>query len=866
MVCIKALLDKLPETGQPRLVSNGFVCWLAYAQPLPNNFFQSLADMGGWSVVEDTNQSLWFFPSPNVLPGLGKLHNWARLHPMSTAITVFESSLAIDDHLQQSIRLPSNLLTLCVEYPKRLVIHVSDKLRELSRSMTNLIFKQVQTPRGFTGEWFELEGGELDPNAYTQSWLWLIRPQKGHQDKAFVKGWKNYGDRLEALFHQLKIPYLKTEDQALVLKISSVRILDQFINKLFEFLGDTQNLAWPCQYMGLEIGSHSFSTEFPSKVRHLFDPLEIGALYLSLSTVFQIANPQIIPVDSRASLTSSKITDLYQIQLHPQAGGKRRGSLNIFLPSALVSGAEYPCFYCGLRSHLPANCPSRILEPGNIKITALSRLGRINLDELPKILAEIEKQLSSNILPGLSNLLMEKNDLGNVVASLFEINMICQLRMVAMVLRAKGKEWPHGIENLRPQNEEYLWDAFNALRLGHPERAREKLDRFVLQSSKSYQVRVLYGFLALERGEPRRAASFWEEAERLAYTGLQRSYLQLLRARLSETSNNLAEAMRLYDRAYKNSPGLSQARYRQAVCMVKSGYLNEAQATMRDLIEGDPDYFSIVLLDPELEPARSFFLSDLWEIWDQVQTKAQEIIGAVEHLPDLLTSWLPPDHNNYTMLRKRIDELNTHAGINNYVATARLLQGAITIRNEIQAKVKKDIQKLTAKRKLMQKRLGKIRREASWFPFPAMLGRFTRMFNQCADNLENLSHMDLYVPSRFRQGHEIMRSAENLLAKIEKKLLMLQVIRNSILYALLFFRYFIGYEILALLLASGLTLSLNFVDFGPAIMGRTFSQDKLAIFNMLLIVLSFAAMALTAITTTSKFEKHKERILNKKSP
>lgn len=863
MTCIKTLLDKLVESGQPRLVSNGFACWLVYAQPLPESFFQSLADIGGWSVAEDQNQSLWFFPSPNVLPGLGKLHNWARLHPMSTAITVFECSLVIDDQLHQSLRLSSNLASLCMDYPKKLVIHASAKLREMSRSMTSLVFKQVQAPRGFTGEWFELEAGDLDPKAHSYHWLWLIRPQKGHQDKGFIKGWKSYCDRLEALFHQLKITYLQGEDHALILKISSVRIMDQFINKLFALLGDTHNPPWPSQYMGLEMGTHSFSVDFPSKVRHLFDPLEFNALYLSLSTIFQIANPQIVPVDSRASLKSSKITDLYQIQLHPEAGGKRRGSLNFFLPSVLVSGAEAPCFYCGQRSHLPANCPSRMLEPGNIKISALSRLGRVNFDHLGKILEDVETKISPNVLQGLSSLLMEKNDQGDVVSALFEVNMVCQLRMAAMVWRAKGKEWPHGIEELRPQSEEFLWDALDAMRLGHPERTQEKLDHYILRSPKSYQARVLYGFLALERGEARRAAGFWEEAEGLTVSSLQRSYLQLLRGRLCEINNELSDAIRLYDRAYKNSPGFDQARYRQAVCMVKSGYLNEAQATIRDLIEGNPDYFSVVLLDPELESGRSLFLADLWTIWDHVQTRAREIVGAVEHLPDLLTKWLPPDHNDYSMFRKRIDELSSYAGINNYVSTARLLQGAVNIRNDIQAKVKKDIQELTAKRKKIQDRLKEIHHEASWFPFPSMLVRFTRAFTECTKSLENLAHMDLYVSSKFRQGHEAMRIAEAQLAKIEKKLLMLQAIRNSILYVLLFSRYLIVYEAVALILAGGLALTLHFVDFGPTIMGRDFAQDKMTIFNMLIIVLSFVAVALTAITTASKFETYKDRILNK---
>jgi hypothetical protein len=55
-----------------------------------------------------------------------------------------------------------------------------------------------------------------------------------------------------------------------------------------------------------------------------------------------------------------------------------------------------------------------------------------------------------------------------------------------------------------------------------------------------------------------------------------------------------------------------------------------------------------VLLDPELEGGRSHLLADLWEIWDEAKTRAVEVIGAVEHLPDLLAKWLPSDHDPTT--------------------------------------------------------------------------------------------------------------------------------------------------------------------------------------------------------------------------
>jgi len=863
MNCVEPLLAKITKTVTPRLLCNGFVCWLVHAQPLPVSFFQSLTDIGGWSLAEESTQSLWFFPSPEVMLGLARLHTWARLHPMATAISVFEGSLVVDDKLGQSIKVKSELQSLCAEFPKRLIVRVSARLRELGRSLAGLSFKHVQNPDGLAGEWFELEASEQVSVAYSTSWLWVIRPQGSRQDKIFSKGWRAYFERLEAIFSQHKISYLHAEDQSLVLRVTSPRTMARLTAEILSMIEDKQNPVWPCQYMAVEMGDQSFSPDFAGKVRYIADSFEPNTLHLPLSTIFQIADSRIVPVDSRTSLENSKITDLFQVRFHSSQGGRRRGSLKVFLPSSLVSGAESPCFYCGLRSHSPRKCPTRILQPGNVHVSEMSRFARINLDALPAILAELEKSLAPDVLRGLTLLLGEKSDQALVVSAVLEVNTICQLRTMARVWRAKGKEWPRGIEEQRPQSEEYLWEALDALRTGNPERAMDKLDHFVLKSPKNYQPRVLLGFMAMEREELKRAAGFWEEAESLAYTSLQRSYILLLQGRLREVLGDFPEALRLYGRAFNESPGFSQARYRQAVCLIKSGYLNESQALLRELIRSDPDYFSVVLLDPELEGGRSHLLTDLWEIWDEARIRASEVIGTVEHLPDLLSKWLPADHLSYRVFHDRIEELNTYAGINNYASMAKLLRGTIAIRADIQARVKKDIQDLSTKRSLIRERLKAIQREASWFPFPTMLGSFSKLFNSCGEGLSLVGHLDLYVPEKFRQGHEAMRESEQSLAALEKKLLLLQGVRNGILFLLLSGKYLLIFEIAALLLAGGVSVGLYYLVPDQIIMGRDLRQDRWLILNISLIFFSFLAFVGTALRAASRFESYKNEILDK---
>ena len=199
--------------------------------------------------------------------GLARLHNWARLHPMATAITVFEGSLVIDENLEQSVKVKSDLQRLGMEFPKRLTVRVSTRLREVGRSLAGLSFKHVQNPDGLSGDWFELDSNDQVSVSFSMSWLWIIRPLGNRQEKIFNKGWRAYLERLETVLSQHKISYLQAEDQNLVLRVQSPRAMARLTSEILTLLEDKENPPWPCQYMAVEMGDQAFGPDFAIKVR-----------------------------------------------------------------------------------------------------------------------------------------------------------------------------------------------------------------------------------------------------------------------------------------------------------------------------------------------------------------------------------------------------------------------------------------------------------------------------------------------------------------------------------------------------------------------------------------------------------------------
>jgi hypothetical protein len=144
-----------------------------------------------------------------------------------------------------------------------------------------------------------------------------------------------------------------------------------------------------------------------------------------------------------------------------------------------------------------------------------------------------------------------------------------------------------------------------------------------------------------------------------------------------------------------------------------------------------------------------------------------------------------------------------------------------------------------------------------------MLGSFSKLFNACVEKLNLIGHLDLYVPEKFRQGHEAMRDAEHNLTVLEKKLLLLQGVRNGILFLLLSGKYLLIFEMVALVVAGAVSAGLYYLVPDQVIMGRDLRQDRWLILNISLIFFSFLAFVGTAIKAASGFEAYKNEILDK---
>jgi tetratricopeptide (TPR) repeat protein len=449
-----------------------------------------------------------------------------------------------------------------------------------------------------------------------------------------------------------------------------------------------------------------------------------------------------------------------------------------------------------------------------------------------------------------------------LLKAVFEVNFPSQTRMVEAVWRSKGKELPAGLSQLAPREGEYLWQALDSMRAGQVENAEQFLSQALLRYPRGYQPRTVQGFLAMEAGDWVKAMYYWQEAGRLSYTPMQRGFFFFLQGRAMEMQGDFQKAIGLFKLACKECPRWIDPEYRQGVCMVKMGFADQGMSLFTGLMRAEPAVFNRVLMDPELERGRIHVLSALWKPWNEAGEEAAAALEGLAALSGTIAVHFPPEDAYLKERAARIQELAKLGGIKNYVAFKEVVDGVRALRDDLKAKVEKEITSIQSKRLAQFEELKTIQREAAWFPFPRLLRDFNRDFNFCAAKLNWMRTAALNIPENFRKSQEALPLVEERIKTLRARLVSLRIVRDSTFFVMLLGRNFMWMEIASLALA--LILVPVFVyglqQFGQLAMADMVERQKWQLQKGLVIVLSIMAMGLAAIKTAITFDAKKKEL------
>jgi tetratricopeptide (TPR) repeat protein len=396
--------------------------------------------------------------------------------------------------------------------------------------------------------------------------------------------------------------------------------------------------------------------------------------------------------------------------------------------------------------------------------------------------------------------------------------------------------------------------------------AERMMQQAILRASKNYQPHVLLGFIALETDNARKAESHWQNALSLCYTSLQQTYLILLKARLKEIQGIYDQAHGLYLEAHGHSSKWLEPRYRQAVSITKKGFLDQAWMVFSELIAEDPNYFNRILIDPELERGRSFFLSSLARPWSQSRRQAATEKEEMGKLSQKLETWFETEDPFRQDVMESLQNLQDKSSIENYVAFSRTAQVMARLHKETEQKIKEAIAttKLTIRKDIERLRL--LHAEIGYFPFPRLIRRTKENFNKAGKMLHGLSKMDLQVGSVYKKTKEQLIEAEKILDKLEARLKSIKILRDATLFVLLVGKSFLWLSILALV-ASMVAVPVmlhSMQSSGSEWATEWLTTQRWQVQRTVSLIMVFISGVVAAVWTSLRFEKQKNKYLTKK--
>ena len=539
---------------------------------------------------------------------------------------------------------------------------------------------------------------------------------------------------------------------------------------------------------------------------------------------------------------------------------------DIFLPKNVLFGEKASCFYCGMRNHAAADCPSREYQNAPFKIW--KELAREDVENFPRTIKNLDHALENkNIVSALRKMLIAGDDPEHkLLRAIYEINVPNQLRMLQLIWQVRGKEWPVGLEKIVETDGQFAREAFELLLDKKYIEAETELKKLRTLHPRSIVPVSLLGFLFMEVKDTARATFFWEETERLCSTPLLKGYFIYQRARITECLGSYREAASIYKLVSTISPAWPDPLYRSAVCLVKLGFTGQAVDILSKCIDQDPHCFNRILIDPELDRGRTHILSALWEHWHQIEATIVGKREEVENLKAEITVRFDEEHKFFIFAQKHLGYMQKLGQRSNYVAFRELITRIARFKERLESQVNYDVKVMRRQISLLFGQLKEIQQEASWFPYPKMLREFNRDFNYCVEKMNWVLRNPIKGQDNFREARQFVRGIQDHLKALRRRLATLRIIRDTTLFALMLGRSFIWLEV------AGLGLALVGI---PSILYFTRNLEGIWILDIirerewefqkaLILILSGSALLVAAFKSAIVFEKRRRELFSQK--
>lgn len=862
LASLDALMPNIPDS---QMEAQGLGIWFTWEGDKDSTLNQLMEEYGGILVLEEKDQSLWFFFTADACLALARLRSWPRFNQSSLFAQIFASKIIVGKRGEKKIICGEAILSQKIEEISRSQIWVHPSATEAVEGILGLSLMEAPLHKGMSDDgWQMLDVDTRLPYQSNLGWYAVLRPVGKASEKKFQKTWREFSTHLEDILQRRKNRY-NTRDLFFMFPIEGIRQLKSWCIDYHKLINELQNDKpeeyWPCVMAIVDKKGLNFNNELPEKIGLDWGQLTPDFPHMTKENALKLG-PEFSFHEDRFMPIKNSPEDWCSISLDDDRGLADANLLPNLVP-LMAMGTEPYCFYCGQRSHKMYECPTREME--NREEDIWKHISLMDLSTLEKNTQKLEQKLKGISPEDFKSFLRETSPEANVLKAGFDIGWAGQIRSIPFFWQARDKELNHKVSLTSKDQKSAVWPILDEYSELSPENIEKELNAIAGQSIRDFRVPSLRGFVAMEKGEVEKAINFWNDAEALSPFPAVASWHSFLQARACECSNDIDKAVELYEKVGRACPSWRFISYRQAVCQVKRGFSSEALDTINNVVMRDGNFFNKILLDPELERGHIQIFSHLMDIWRRMESIAKEEEIKLKKLNSELYDWFENDHPFAEKASARIESLLQMGRIKNFVTLQSVANGRLEIEKNLQDYVNNAGIQLKASFQQYGQRLQQIKKEAAWFPFPSILAEFNKIFNKSATEANWIFKANLGQPDAFKKANKMTEDMAEQVEYLEGRMRTLCLIRDATLFILSLVQTFFWIEIIGIILIF-IILPLILIygeNIGLSWTAGVIASHRFEVQKVLFMLLSILAIGIASLRTVLSFEKIREKILDK---
>ncbi len=332
---------------------------------------------------------------------------------------------------------------------------------------------------------------------------------------------------------------------------------------------------------------------------------------------------------------------LFPLRFADQSGLKRE---KLFPHrSLLVKSGQRECFYCGMATHKPVDCPSRLLATED---RAVQDVGYLSFAELAghfHAAVTNAKRLGELLAAGVNSAELRGNKPLQVFVAYFDLYLVYQPRYLRRIAFSVHPVWDGTGQSERIKvDSRNLQLGLDCLRVGQHRKAFELLMTENQQmGGKQFYATIGLAFVALERDRLDEMGQHLQIAAGMASCEKEKIYVSLLLSRFLDLVGQPWKAEHAIQSTLNLYVDCHEALYRKVQLLVRDGQGAKTLKLIAKLVEADRLYFMAALMDPVLLPIEGL-VEDI-------------LVAHVRHASELATEALTKANADCEALKKWFD-------------------------------------------------------------------------------------------------------------------------------------------------------------------------------------------------------------------